>query len=155
MLHEAMFSLIMLFGNLWCLFNLNHSHFYIRDRAGVCLKLDLSHSLLLLALELLIASINTGDATETTNNERVSKSSWASQNTLFSTYEWWSEWMKMLHWYFQCITTTSVTSQWSWAGGARCLWHISILATDSILLACRCENKTTDLDTGRCAVYLS
>lgn len=61
----------------------------------------------------------------------------------------------MLHWYFQCITTTSVTSHWSWAGGARCLWHISILATDSILLACRCENKTTDLDTGAVLFVLS
>lgn len=58
--------------------------------------------------------------------------------------------MKILHWYFHYITTTSVTSQEEHAGYDTLT---SILATDSILFACCSDNKT--MDTRCCAIYLS
>lgn len=58
--------------------------------------------------------------------------------------------------YYTGIFSTSPLPVWhhgSRAGGARWLWHISILATDGILLACRSENKTTFMDT-RCCLFV-
>lgn len=55
---------------------------------------------------------------------------------------WVNEWK-----YYTGIFSTSpqpVCHHRSRTGGARSLWHLSILATDSILLACRSERKTMD-----------
>lgn len=67
--------------------------------------------------------------------------------------DWVNEWN-----YCTGIFSTSPLPVWhhrSRTRGARWLWHLCILATDSILLACRSENKTTFMDTRFCAVLSS
>lgn len=87
-----------------------------------------------------------------------------------SEWQWINEWVKVFQavdagfsppgmndWVneWDCCTgifSTSPLPVWhhrSWTGGARWLWHISILATASILLACRSEDKSVFTGT-RC-----